>query len=410
MNLAQQPFDLAKAGFYYYGCKDQVKCFSCNGGLRNWDPMDEPIWEHARWFPKCAYVRLFMGQNFLDAVKEKYKDMESGFTEEYDGASQYYEITDADRDFNKQVNINGQNINANTIPLDRNITINSYPVVMNNLLNLNNSIDPINSCDSIENKPQKRHRAPSPRTINSRLDLPLVRKLMELGIKRLTIKQIIEKKLANDGDDFNHPLELAKACIQYEESIKNMQETDNELYHLCISNVSNELADDELVSNEILNSFNIKSIGLYKLEGYNLRLVRFEKQDLVHLKKFSDKLSKILKLKSISVRDIFSNDSDTLSAPIDDSENMDVDTTSKESPIKPKSMSSISKNAFNQDIIMDELEKLKTEKRCAVCLDNLKNTVFLPCAHLASCVECSFSFDSCPICRTKVQATLKIYG
>ena len=46
--LRQQPKDLADAGFYYIGLSDQVKCFYCDGGLRNWVPEDDPWTEHAR--------------------------------------------------------------------------------------------------------------------------------------------------------------------------------------------------------------------------------------------------------------------------------------------------------------------------------------------------------------------------
>jgi len=63
--LRQQPAELADAGFYYIGCSDQVKCFYCDGGLRNWQPEDAPWVEHARWFSKCVFVRLVKGDEFI---------------------------------------------------------------------------------------------------------------------------------------------------------------------------------------------------------------------------------------------------------------------------------------------------------------------------------------------------------
>lgn len=63
--LKQQPAELADAGFYYIGCSDQVKCFYCDGGLRNWQPEDVPWVEHARWFSKCVFVRLVKGDEFI---------------------------------------------------------------------------------------------------------------------------------------------------------------------------------------------------------------------------------------------------------------------------------------------------------------------------------------------------------
>ena len=70
--LRQQPRDLAEAGFYYIGLSDQVKCFYCDGGLRNWQSEDEPWKEHARWFDKCVFVRLVKGDDYIkDCVLER---------------------------------------------------------------------------------------------------------------------------------------------------------------------------------------------------------------------------------------------------------------------------------------------------------------------------------------------------
>merc|ERR1719242_1291505 len=63
--LKQEPRQLADAGFYYIGLSDQTKCFYCEGGLRNWQPEDDPWTEHARWFSKCGFVRLIKGDEFI---------------------------------------------------------------------------------------------------------------------------------------------------------------------------------------------------------------------------------------------------------------------------------------------------------------------------------------------------------
>ena len=44
-----------------------MKCFFCDGGLRTWEPGDDPWREHARWFPKCPYVRQVKGPEFIAA-------------------------------------------------------------------------------------------------------------------------------------------------------------------------------------------------------------------------------------------------------------------------------------------------------------------------------------------------------
>lgn len=44
----QEPEALARAGFYYLGLADEVRCFYCDGGLRFWQEDDDPFYEHAR--------------------------------------------------------------------------------------------------------------------------------------------------------------------------------------------------------------------------------------------------------------------------------------------------------------------------------------------------------------------------
>ncbi|EFN85667.1 Apoptosis 2 inhibitor [Harpegnathos saltator] len=61
----QTPEMLSAAGFYYTGTQDQVRCFHCDGGLRNWEPKDDVWSEHARWFPTCTFVNLVRGQEFV---------------------------------------------------------------------------------------------------------------------------------------------------------------------------------------------------------------------------------------------------------------------------------------------------------------------------------------------------------
>lgn len=67
IDLIQTPEMLAHAGFYYEGRGDQVRCFHCDGGLRHWDPHDDPWTEHARWFPRCSFVQLIKGKDFINA-------------------------------------------------------------------------------------------------------------------------------------------------------------------------------------------------------------------------------------------------------------------------------------------------------------------------------------------------------
>ena len=62
--------DLVKAGFFYTGYSDTARCFYCSGGLRNWEANDDVWVEHARWFPKCFFVRQSAGLEFIKTIQD----------------------------------------------------------------------------------------------------------------------------------------------------------------------------------------------------------------------------------------------------------------------------------------------------------------------------------------------------
>ena len=48
---------LARAGFYYTGVNDKVKCFCCGLMLDNWKQGDNPIEKHKKLYPSCSLTR-----------------------------------------------------------------------------------------------------------------------------------------------------------------------------------------------------------------------------------------------------------------------------------------------------------------------------------------------------------------
>ncbi|NXD65098.1 BIR7B protein, partial [Eolophus roseicapillus] len=61
---------LARAGFFYTGQDDVVRCFYCNGSMRNWSFRSDPWWEHAKWFPGCEFLLRSTGRDFISSVQE----------------------------------------------------------------------------------------------------------------------------------------------------------------------------------------------------------------------------------------------------------------------------------------------------------------------------------------------------
>ncbi|XP_026872277.2 E3 ubiquitin-protein ligase XIAP [Electrophorus electricus] len=59
---------------------------------------------------------------------------------------------------------------------------------------------------------------------------------------------------------------------------------------------------------------------------------------------------------------------------------------------------------------LKKLEKLQREKLCKVCMDNDISVVFIPCGHLVTCKKCSDSLSKCPICCAVITQKIKTYS
>ncbi|XP_063445190.1 baculoviral IAP repeat-containing protein 7-A-like [Mytilus trossulus] len=68
-HLTQSPDELSLAGFFFTGIEDHCRCFFCGGGLRSWEPGDQPWVEHARWYQNCAFVQNCKGGKFIQDVQ-----------------------------------------------------------------------------------------------------------------------------------------------------------------------------------------------------------------------------------------------------------------------------------------------------------------------------------------------------
>lgn len=67
----QSKYSMAESGFRYLGEKDYVQCFHCGLILKDWNILDKPHIEHAYWNPKCAFILLFKGYEFIEKAKLK---------------------------------------------------------------------------------------------------------------------------------------------------------------------------------------------------------------------------------------------------------------------------------------------------------------------------------------------------
>jgi hypothetical protein len=61
--------DLVRAGFFFTGVLNTVTCFCCNGSLHKWGSKDNPMIEHARWFPDCIYAKHLCGDELYGKIQ-----------------------------------------------------------------------------------------------------------------------------------------------------------------------------------------------------------------------------------------------------------------------------------------------------------------------------------------------------
>ncbi|XP_016661893.1 E3 ubiquitin-protein ligase XIAP isoform X2 [Acyrthosiphon pisum] len=69
--LKQNIQTLCEAGFFYIGngTNDQMLCYYCSQGLKDWEENDEPWTEHAKWAHNCSFVLLNKGKHFVDKAR-----------------------------------------------------------------------------------------------------------------------------------------------------------------------------------------------------------------------------------------------------------------------------------------------------------------------------------------------------
>ncbi|XP_055637803.1 E3 ubiquitin-protein ligase MYLIP [Toxorhynchites rutilus septentrionalis] len=62
----------------------------------------------------------------------------------------------------------------------------------------------------------------------------------------------------------------------------------------------------------------------------------------------------------------------------------------------------------------NKLERLVEERiveavTCIICADNMMDTMFLPCGHIAACRKCADQCDRCPLCRANIECVNKAF-
>lgn len=70
--MAQNPWQMAEAGFFCTQKEDRVICFSCGGGLCKCKNGDNPWEQHAYWYGGCKHLLSKMGKAYVEGVKRRF--------------------------------------------------------------------------------------------------------------------------------------------------------------------------------------------------------------------------------------------------------------------------------------------------------------------------------------------------
>ena len=56
-----------------------------------------------------------------------------------------------------------------------------------------------------------------------------------------------------------------------------------------------------------------------------------------------------------------------------------------------------------------ELERLRRDRVCKVCLSAPASMLFAPCGHLSTCTGCSVHLMRCPMCRSRIGRKIRAF-
>ncbi|XP_036282080.1 baculoviral IAP repeat-containing protein 2 isoform X2 [Pipistrellus kuhlii] len=70
---------LARAGFYYTGVNDKVKCFCCGLMLDNWKQGDNPIEKHKQLYPSCSFIQNLVSVTGLESTLKSTSPVRNSF-------------------------------------------------------------------------------------------------------------------------------------------------------------------------------------------------------------------------------------------------------------------------------------------------------------------------------------------
>ncbi|KAI4491236.1 hypothetical protein M0802_010332 [Mischocyttarus mexicanus] len=414
-NISQTPEQLAKAGFYYIGFKDYVRCYHCDGGLHYWDNTDDPWVEHAKWFPKCGFVSLLKGQQFIQecvamrgCVAPADRMNPFSFNRNND-----ISITEVPED-NNTVTITEETESDTATVIEETEEIEGNTVIITEeteapygtelpILFLTISVTEAIEALSITEV------TPATEASSVTEEIATTEAIPATEASSVT-EEIVTTEAPTAGEVIS-TTEIPSALEPYLRTIQNAQSINYEFFEDLINKTIPEqsTAEANLSREEVKTAMRnyMETTGL----NYN-RTIQFMQNIIESIEESTGAEGLNLNMGDVTqprLNEISEVSNDNTSNNITSLTINRESSEMEESPISPQaaetsdSNDKLAEKETNTDLnessssLEEENRKLKEARICKVCMDNEIAVVFLPCGHLATCDQCAPSLVCCPI-------------
>ncbi|KAL5018669.1 hypothetical protein ScPMuIL_004391 [Solemya velum] len=347
------PQSLAQAGLFYVGFGDNVRCFFCGGGMRNWEPQDDPWVEHARWFPRCPYVMQCQGSEFIRNVQ--------------------------------QIAVEQSMPSASQVPATAYLSASAEGAT-----GLNEEADMLSSVAA--------------------------QSAIEMGYTEVTVKDAARKLTQQTGETnvilfiqivliffTNYKCSHVTDYIRIRVGNTRVQEpraTSRPTFSQSPDrhSISYRQFSHKQARKDITRITDRKTGPNSPYTDADKWLCVFSAEELVSL--IMDNEEKEIQNKSDGLKEHDAKNSNPRQGNHRKS-NMDSEKETDDGVA-----SNIDDNIRS---LMQENRQMREESLCRICLEESSCIVFLPCGHMVTCPRCAPAFKKCPVCRKTIKGTVKAY-
>ncbi|XP_062497997.1 baculoviral IAP repeat-containing protein 7 [Pezoporus occidentalis] len=364
------PRDLAKAGFFYLGPGDEVRCFCCSGILKDWAPGDCPAAEHRKFFPSCKFIRgEAVGNQEMLPVQEVVDTVDGQVVSLLQGMDSEEAAVPHEPEYPAMVTEEARLLTFQNCP--RYAAMHYQALARAGFFYTGQGgIVRCFYCNGgvrnwqIESDPWWEHAKLFP------------------GCEFL---------LQSRGRDF---------VSSVQESLSNTQ---------VPRDSRGRTGQNPLASRETLRS--LMNQALHCLDEFVIMYHVIEMGfDLISVCKAIQNKHVMTGASYISESELIA---DVLQAVRESSSAESRGAAQGEAAASSsrEEMQSVQQRESDESrpSMEEQLQRLREERMCKVCLDKDVSVVFVPCGHLVACRECAFNLRLCPICRAVIQDRVRTF-